>query len=119
MECSNFLEIHTFYEAQYKLLDSVIDDLAERIRAIGHFAVASLKDYLELTYLLEPENTSNRDEQLSNLLADHEAIIKNLRNMIPLFAEKYKDLGSSDFVTGLLKLHEKNAWILRSFLKPQ
>ncbi|WP_255636935.1 ferritin-like domain-containing protein [Dyadobacter sp. NIV53] len=52
-----------------------------------------------------------------NLLDDHETIIRILRNLITEFADTYKDLGSSDFVTGLLREHEKMAWMLRAFLK--
>ena len=55
-------------------------------------------------------------QQIPNLDADHEKIIINLRKQITEFDEKYKDIGSSDFLTGLLKQHEKMAWMLRSYV---
>ena len=117
VEGSNFMEMHKFYESQYEQLDEIIDDVAERIRAIEHYAEARLTDYLQLTDLVEQEYTTKQNEQLQNLLNDHETIIKSLRSLIPLFADVHKDFGSSDFVTGLMEQHEKMAWFIRSYLK--
>jgi starvation-inducible DNA-binding protein len=117
VEGSNFMEMHKLYQTQYEQLDDIIDDVAERIRTIGHYTEARLKDYVQLTHLSEPDYTTEQNAQLKNLLQDHEAIIKNLRYLITLFAETNKDLGTSDFVTGLMKEHEKMAWFLRAYLK--
>lgn len=117
VEGSNFMEMHKFYESMYEELDEIIDDVAERIRALGHYAEARLMDYTRLTHLSEPESTNQPKEQLQNLLVDHETIIKNLRKLITLFAEEHKDAGSSDFATALMEKHEKMAWFVRSYLK--
>jgi starvation-inducible DNA-binding protein len=55
--------------------------------------------------------------QLQNLLADHEIIIKHLRKLISVFFDKHKDIGTSDFITGLMGKHEKMAWFIRAYLK--
>jgi starvation-inducible DNA-binding protein len=115
VEGSNFMELHKFYESQFEQLDEIVDDVAERIRTIGHYAEARLKDYIELTHLDEQEYTNKQSEQLKNLLEDHESIVQNLRKLITLFADKYKDLGTSDFATGLMERHEKMAWFIRSY----
>jgi starvation-inducible DNA-binding protein len=52
---------------------------------------------------------------LSTLLADHEAVIRTLRSDIGPVTERYKDVGTADFLTGLLEKHEKMAWMLRAF----
>jgi starvation-inducible DNA-binding protein len=117
VEGSNFMEMHKFYESLYEQLDEIMDDVAERIRAIGHHAEARLKDYVRLTHLDEPAYTTVQKEQLQHLLEDHESIIRNLRKLITVFAEEHKDLGTSDFVTGLMEKHEKMAWFVRSYLK--
>ncbi len=116
VEGSNFMEMHKFYETLYEELDEIIDDVAERVRAIGHYSEGRLKDFLSLTQLDEPAYTNKQNEQLKNLLNDHETIIQNLRKLITLFADKHKDLGTSDFVTGLMEKHEKMAWFIRSYL---
>ena len=116
IEGHNFTELHLFYESQFKLLDDIMDDVAERIRTIGHYTEARLVDYLKLTNLLEAPYTNVQEEQLKSLLEAHETIINNLRHLIPFFSDKQKDLGSSDFVTQLLGKHEKMAWMVRAYL---
>jgi len=110
------MELHKLYEAQYTELAEVIDEIAERIRTIGHFAEGRLKELLKLASLDEPAIPTGFKEQIIALDSDHEMIINTLRKLIKEFDEKYKDIGSSDFVTGLLKQHEKLAWMLRSYL---
>jgi starvation-inducible DNA-binding protein len=117
IEGPSFMEIHKFLEGQYGELEEIIDNVAERIRSIGHYAEGRLVDFLKLTSLLEPDNTTNQKVQLKNLLDDHETVIRELRTLITKFADENKDLGSSDFVTGLLGKHEKMAWFLRSYNK--
>ena len=116
VEGPNFMEMHLFYERLYTELAEVIDQIAERIRKIGHYAQGRLQDFLEQTNLLEGEYTNDQAEQVSNLLADHETIIKYLRKDIEDFEQKHKDAGSADFVTGLLQSHEEWAWFLRSYI---
>lgn len=116
VEGSNFMEMHQFYESQYEQLDAIIDEVAERVRALGHYAEGRLKDLLKLANLLEPQYTSDQKAQLTNLLNDHETLIRLLRKLIRDFAGKYHDDGSCDFVTGLLGKHEKMAWMIRAYL---
>ncbi|PUZ28361.1 DNA starvation/stationary phase protection protein [Chitinophaga parva] len=117
IEGSSFLELHRFYEEQYGELEEAIDDVAERIRSIGHYAQGRLADFLKSTSLLEQDYSTDRIVQMTNLLNDHETIIRELRTLVDEFTGKYKDSGSADFVTGLMEKHEKMAWMLRSYLK--
>lgn len=116
VEGSSFMELHKLYEEQYTALAEIIDEIAERIRTIGHYAEGRLVELLKLATLKEPEVPTGFKQQIPNLDADHEKIIINLRKQITEFDEKYKDIGSSDFLTGLLKQHEKMAWMLRSYV---
>jgi len=117
IEGPSFMEFHKLYEAQYDMLAESIDEIAERIRTIGHFAEGRLKEIVKLATLDEPEAPTSQEQQIQNLEADHEIMIMKLRKLIKDFDEKYKDIGSSDFVTGLLRQHEKMAWMLRSYLR--
>ena len=112
-----FHSMHLFFEGQYEKLDDIMDDVAERIRKIGHYAPATLKQVLELTQLTEYSERKNTEDFIRDLLADHERIIEFIRGNIDPDAEKYKDFGSSDFVTGIMEEHESMAWMLRAFLK--
>ena len=116
VEGANFSQLHLFYENQYEQLDVIMDEVAERIRMLGHYTEARLVDYLKITNLLEQFYTNKQGEQMSDLLSSHETVIRNLRRLISLFSDIHKDIGSSDFATQLLGRHEKMAWMIRSNL---
>lgn len=116
-EGPSFLELHRFYEEQYTELAEAIDEVAERIRSLGHYAEGRMADFLKLTNLLEEDYTTDQKAQLKNLLGDHETIIRSLRKAIDVIEDKYKDKGTSDFLTGLMQKHEKTAWMIRAYLK--
>jgi starvation-inducible DNA-binding protein len=113
----NFIEMHKLFESQYDALDIIIDDTAERVRALGHFALGSFKNFLNVTRLSEQnDDFTDQDHILRTLLEDHESIIRTLRRDITIIADQYKDLGTADFMTGIMEQHEKIAWMLRSYL---
>lgn len=117
VEGPDFHEKHKFYEEQYEKLDEVMDDVAERIRSLGHYAPATLAAYLQLTHLTEQSRSLNTGAGFSaELLADHESIITRLRENINHIANDLHDAGTSDFITGLMEIHEKMAWMLRAQL---
>jgi starvation-inducible DNA-binding protein len=116
-EGDNFMEMHKFYEGQYEELADVVDDVAERIRQLGHFAEGRLKEYLKLADLEEQAPTPDQQKQVKNLLDDHETMARYVREQINIVQDKQKDTGTADFLTGLLRTHEKMAWMLRAYLK--
>ena len=117
IEGEDFYEKHKFFEIQFGQLDEIIDSAAERIRTIGHYAPATLKSYLSLTHLTEANREDNTSQGfIKELLTDHESIIIILREHIKSFANDFHDLGTSDFITGLMETHEQMAWFLRSHL---
>ena len=118
VEGPDFYSKHTFFENQYEQLDETMDEVAERIRALEHYAPATLKQFLQLTHLTESSREKNDSTGfVKELLADHESIIIFLRENINRFANELHDTGTSDFITGLMETHEKMAWMLRSHLK--
>jgi starvation-inducible DNA-binding protein len=118
IEGNNFYALHLLFERQYEQLDEMIDDVAERIRSIGHFTPATLKNYLAIAHLSEASRSTNDGAGfVRELLIDHEQIIMHIRENINRFSNNFLDIGSSDFITGLMEQHEKMAWMLRAHLK--
>ena len=113
-EGDNFYEMHKFFEEQYEQLDIIIDDIAERIRNLGRYVPATLKLFLELTHFAEAIDRDNGNGFIKELLAEHEIIIIHLRENIIQIDNEFHDTGTSNFITGLLKIHEKMAWMLRA-----
>lgn len=115
VEGEDFYSKHLFFESQYKQLSDIIDEVAERIRTLGHYPPATLKQFLELTQFTElPPDNNDSDIFIKILLSDHESLIIELRGNINLFANELDDSGSSDFVTSIMTAHEKIAWMLRA-----
>ncbi|WP_020600925.1 Dps family protein [Spirosoma panaciterrae] len=118
LEGMDFHSVHLYFEELYKQSAEIVDDVAERIRQLGHYAPATLKNFLQLTHLTEQEAKGNTSRSwIEKLLSDHESIIVFLRGNIAEFQEAHKDAGTSDYITGLMEKHEKIAWMLRAHLK--
>jgi starvation-inducible DNA-binding protein len=112
-----FNDLHKFFQAQYEALDDIVDDVAERSRALGGNAVATLAEFTQVSRLKEhPGRYPAADAMLANLLADHEAVVQSLRSDLATVMDKHADAGTNDFLTGLMEKHEKMAWMLRAFL---
>jgi starvation-inducible DNA-binding protein len=117
IEGADFYAMHKYFEAQYEALDNIIDSIAERIRSIGHYAPATLTEFLKLTHLSEKRIAKNDSKSfIKDLLSDHDEIIIFIRENINSFANNYHDLGTSDYITGLMEQHEKMSWMLRAHL---
>ena len=111
-----FNDLHKFFESQYEEIDVIIDDVAERNRALGGKAKATLTEFIGNSRLKEqPDTYPEPKTMLRNLLDDHESVIRALRQDLETCA-KLGDAGTSDFLTGLMEKHEKMAWMLRAFL---
>ncbi len=113
-----FNDLHKFFEDQYDELEEVIDEVAERARTMGGHVLGTLAEFLQHTRLQEqPGHYPDAQTMLANLLSDHETIIRNVRVDQEACMEQYGDVGTNDFLIGLMEKHEKMAWMLRSFLE--
>ena len=112
-----FNDLHKFFESQYEELDDIVDEVAERGRALGGKAAGTLAEFSQQTRLKEqPGQHPDAHTMIANLLADHEAVIQSLRADLVTVMDKHGDAGTNDFLTGLMEKHEKMAWMLRAFL---
>jgi starvation-inducible DNA-binding protein len=114
----HFRELHKLLEEQYEQLAEAIDETAERTRQLGAPALGTMTEFLEQARLKEqPGDYPDAFTMLSNLCADHEAVIQSLRQAADDCDDKYHDMGTNDFLLGLVQAHEKMAWMLRSHLE--
>lgn len=114
-----FNDLHKFFEEQYTELNVVVDDVAERARSLGGWALGTLQEFVQHARLKEhPGKYPNARDMIANLLADHETLVRQLRADLET-AEKQHDMGTNDFLTGLMEKHEKMAWMLRAFLQAE
>jgi starvation-inducible DNA-binding protein len=113
----HFQQLHKLFEDQYTQLEAEIDLLAERIRSLGGEAPGTMAEFLEAASLREEKGRNpGADGMLHQLLADHEAVTRNLREAVAR-CEDSGDAGTADMLTGLMEDHEKTAWMLRAHLE--
>ena len=116
VEDPRFNDLHKFFDEQYELIATAIDEIAERVRAVGGKTRATLKEFLSSSQIREDVGSyPNADTMLENLLSDHEVIIKTLRKNINE-CQDLNDEGTANFLTDKMEEHEKMAWMLRSFI---
>ena len=113
----SFVELHELFEEQYNQLEKAIDEIAERINKLGFKTPGTMMEFLKNASLKEtPGKYPSQKEMLKELLKDHEAVIVQLRKSIDKCDEEFKDIGTADFLTDLIREHETMAWKLRRYL---
>lgn len=109
-----FPVLHTLFEAQYREMWAALDEIAERIRALGEFAPGNAKALARLSTLDAGEDAPPAAAQMvRNLLAGHEAVVRRTRAALEAAAAA-GDAASEDLLTIRLGVHEKAAWMLRA-----
>jgi starvation-inducible DNA-binding protein len=111
-----FQSLHLLFEGQYLELATAVDEVAERIRALGNKAPASYQDFINLTSIKENSPDMNATQMIGDLILGHEAVIKTARGLFPMVNEAH-DEPTADILIQRLKSHEKAAWMLRSHLE--
>jgi starvation-inducible DNA-binding protein len=113
----SFMELHLLFEKQYTELEEIIDEVAERIGKLGGKAIGTMAEFLQATRIKEnPGKYPAPKDMIKILLHDHELFIRELRSDIESCEEKFKDAGTTDFLTGIMEQHETIAWKLRRYL---
>ncbi len=112
-------DLHLLLEAQYTQIAEFADQIAERTRQLGGNAIGTMGEYVKMTRVPEeaPNTFPNEQTMIANLVDAQETVIRQLREDVDTTDEECHDAGTSDFLTGLMEDHEKQAWMLRSFLE--
>ncbi|OON61171.1 DNA starvation/stationary phase protection protein [Massilia sp. KIM] len=111
-----FSTLHVMFEEQYTEMWNALDDIAERIRALGHFAPGTYKRYAELSNITEEADVPSAKEMIRQLVDGHETLIRTAREAVKV-ADDLDDFPTADMLTTRMEVHEKNAWMLRAFLE--
>jgi len=111
-----FNTLHTMFMAQYTEQWNALDIIAERIRALGHPAPGTYKEFVKLASIKEVEGVPKATEMIKLLVAAQEATARTARELFPV-VDKANDQPTADVLTQRLDVHEKTAWMLRSLLE--
>jgi starvation-inducible DNA-binding protein len=117
VEGPNFHSLHIAFQAQYEEVFVAIDEVAERIRALGAFSPGGLKTLAALSSISElPIEEIPSKDYVAHLVECHEIVVDTAMKTRDL-AEKEGDLETQDLVIGRIRTHEKYLWMLRAHLK--
>jgi len=113
----HFSSLHLMFDTQYTELSPQIDELAERIRALGVKSIGGMTESAKLSALKDSTGDPDYKVMLTELLADHETLIRRMRDAIAVSGDEYNDFNTADLLTKIMEWHEKNAWMVRSQLE--
>ena len=110
-----FNTLHLMFEGQYTELATAVDEIAERIRALGVHAPGSYKAFSKLTEIKEETEVPDAEEMIRQLVIGQETVVRTARKVFKI-VDKANDEPTADLLTQRMQIHEKNAWMLRSML---
>ena len=111
-----FQTLHLMFETQYTELATAVDQIAERIRALGFPAPGTYSDFAKLSSIQETPGVPKANEMIRVLAEGQEAVVRTARSIFPA-VEQVNDEPTADLLTQRMQIHEKNAWMLRSLLE--
>lgn len=111
-----FQTLHAMFESQYTELADAVDEIAERIRALGHRAPGTYQEFMKLSSIKESTQDQSANQMIAELVAGQEAVVRTARSLFNIIDECH-DLPTADLVTRRMEKHEKTAWMLRSMLE--
>ena len=110
-----FNTLHQMFETQYTELAAAVDEIAERIRALGVRAPGSYAEFSQLTSIEEGDGQESAEDMIRQLAVGQETVVRTAREAFPA-ADAANDEPTADLLTQRMQIHEKNAWMLRSML---
>ncbi|MGA0368424.1 MAG: Dps family protein, partial [Kiritimatiellia bacterium] len=112
----SFFSLHTAFEEQYTELFTAIDEIAERIRALGALAPGGLSSLAGMAGTAELKEDASASEMVKHLCALNQNLVSDL-NAAREYAAEAGDNQTEDLMIGRLQVHEKTLWMLKSFLE--
>lgn len=112
----SFQQLHKLFEEQYTDLASAIDEIAERIRALGYPAPGAFAAYTKLSKIKDETGHPKAEAMIKQLVQDNETITGTAHQLFPSVSDA-GDEASADLLTRRMTSHEKNIWMLRSLLE--
>ncbi|MGF1606773.1 MAG: Dps family protein [Rhodothalassiaceae bacterium] len=108
-----FYSVHNLTEEQYEDLQEAVDDIAERIRAIGHLAPGCFSEFTERSIVDSVPMKAEARDMIETLAKDNVAVAKRMREAVRK-AEEMEDVYTADLLTARIGAHEEAAWMLRA-----
>ena len=110
---ANFKSLHELFNEQYDDLAAAIDEIAERIRALGVKVDGTFENFSKLSKIKSGDKNAKNEVMIRDLISGNETVADFLKEGIKA-AQAEQDEGTADLLIGRLKIHEKAIWMLQS-----
>lgn len=111
----SFFALHVAFEEQYTELFTAVDEIAERVRALGSLAPGGLSNLAKASQITEINEDASANAMVAHLLKAHEITVASLQ-AVKEAASEQDDNETEDLAIARTQIHEKTMWMLRSFL---
>ena len=108
-----FHDLHVLFEDHYTELSTAVDEIAERVRALGEPALGTYRAYSQLSAIKEVDGVPSAEEMVRILTENNEQVVRTAREILAI-AQDADDESSASLVGDRMRVHEKTAWMLRS-----
>ncbi len=108
-----FRTLHLMFEEHYMDLREAVDEIAERMLALGYPAPASNAEFIELAEVEDEPGVPGAMDMVRRLVTAHETLVRTARAVVAA-AEEAADVATADLATVRIETHEKTAWMLRA-----
>ncbi len=112
-----FVSIHEFTESAYTDLFEKYDEMAERLKMLGEFPKASIKEYADLTNIKELDDKNYTPGEVLNIVEESFDYLKFEFTMLRELAEADDDFLTVALAEDYLSGFEKNIWFIKSMRK--
>ena len=118
VEGKDFFSLHGAFEEQYTELFAAVDEIAERVRALDHYAAGGIRALADKSQISEgpSEASCNSKDFVSSVILGHEKVLEQAFKLRDLAGEK-GDSETEDLVIARIQTHQKFIWMLQSYLK--
>ncbi len=110
-----FHDLHVMFEEHYTELAIAVDEIAERILALGMAAPGTYKAFESLSSIKILEGVPSAEEMIKALTDSHETVVRTCRDVLKQ-AQDADDESTASLVGDRMRVHEKTAWMLRSMI---
>ncbi|PTJ77179.1 DNA starvation/stationary phase protection protein [Staphylococcus simulans] len=111
----HFFSLHVKFEELYNEASEHIDELAERILAIGGSPVATLKNSLDVAIVDEAESEKTAEDMVQSISKDFTNISEQLAKAVEVAGDAEDDV-SQAMLIALQTSVDKHNWMFQSFL---
>ena len=116
VEGPDFFPLHKAFQEQYEDLFEAVDEIAERVRALGAYALGGLSVLARTAQMDEFKSPQTQKDYVAALIVAHEKVVDDAVRVRDA-AGSSSDLQTQDLMIKRLQSHEKTLWMLKSYLK--